>query len=198
MFASRRLVTLLPHRPFSTTTLPHLSPALSQSTPVSPSRTLPRPSPLAHHHPGRKGYAQTRPFGAWDEDSFKKPVQEKFPKYIEPGDWICGKCQAHNFRTRRQCFECRKDNSQGTVFYLEGSWKCPSCTLYVPCKGPLFFLQVMIRNPLWIGSLFLWSGSGSCFEIHILVGFIVEILSYFILLVLVYLRFTCGYCVSGT
>lgn len=151
MLASRRLVTLVPRRTFSTTTLPHLSPALSQSTPTSPSRTLPRPSPLAHHHHGPKGCAQTRPRSSssprgskdWEardamDETLKKPVQKVFPKYIEPGDWICGPCQAHNFRTRHQCFECREPNSLGAVFYLEGSWKCPTCTLYVPCKDPPF------------------------------------------------------------
>lgn len=53
------------------------------------------------------------------------------PPYIYSGDWVCGKCQAHNFHRRQLCFECQAVITDGRIFYKPGSWHCPVCNLSV-------------------------------------------------------------------
>ena len=55
----------------------------------------------------------------------------KIPSYVRPGDWVCGKCQAHNFASRMLCFECQSVITEGRIFYRAGDWHCPTCNLSV-------------------------------------------------------------------
>lgn len=149
MFPSRRLLTILPRRTFTTTTLPRLSLTISHThthTHASPSR----PSPLVHNHPSPKCSHQTRQLSSEPSETQGK----KIPKYIQPGDWLCGRCQAHNFRTRMLCFECQSPNSEGRVFYIQGSWNCPTCNLYVPRKSLSSVLCPLSLCPLSLCPLF--------------------------------------------
>ena len=133
MFPSRKLLTILPRRTFTTTTLPRLSLTISRTP--APTHLFPsRQSPLAHHR-SLKCHHQFRQLSSETSETQTK----KIPKYIQPGDWLCGGCQAHNFRTRMLCFECQSPNSEGRVFYVQGSWNCPTCNLYVPRKALSLF-----------------------------------------------------------
>jgi len=55
----------------------------------------------------------------------------KVPCYVRSGDWVCGKCQAHNFSSRMLCFECQSVITDGRIFYRQGDWHCPTCNLSV-------------------------------------------------------------------
>jgi len=58
-------------------------------------------------------------------------TEPSVPRYAWPGDWICGNCQAHNFRHRKLCFECQSTIGAGRVFYKPGMWHCPTCDMAV-------------------------------------------------------------------
>jgi len=65
---------------------------------------------------------------------------EKIPSYIKDGDWICLNCQAHNFASRAQCFDCQSPIDQGRILYKKGGWHCPTCNL--PVRSIVFILFV--------------------------------------------------------
>ena len=58
------------------------------------------------------------------------------PSFVRSGDWICSRCQAHNFGSRMLCFECQSPITDGRIFYTKGSWHCPTCNLGVPRAPP--------------------------------------------------------------
>ncbi|CCW63706.1 unnamed protein product [Phytomonas sp. EM1] len=43
-----------------------------------------------------------------------------------PGDWVCKKCRAHNFRMRSQCFVCASPRLSDSVEQI-ATWVCTSC-----------------------------------------------------------------------
>ena len=65
---------------------------------------------------------------------------EKIPGYIKDGDWICSNCQAHNFASRTQCFDCQSPIDQGRILYKKGGWHCPNCNL--PVRSIVFIIFV--------------------------------------------------------
>ncbi|KAJ9088308.1 hypothetical protein DSO57_1024353 [Entomophthora muscae] len=48
-----------------------------------------------------------------------------------PGDWICSKCNAHNFRSRSNCYGCSQPIDISPVEkafkYMRGDWVCEKC-----------------------------------------------------------------------
>ncbi len=178
MFPSRRLLTILPRRTFTTTTLPRLSLTISHTP--TPTNLFPsRQSALAHHS-SLKCHHQSRQLSSETSETQTK----KIPKYIQPGDWLCGGCQAHNFRTRMLCFECQSPNSEGRVFYVQGSWNCPTCNLYVPRKALSLFhcFSVSLSSILCSVGLFLSiisRGIGISVSATVLLSLVIETLSFF-------------------
>jgi hypothetical protein len=59
--------------------------------------------------------------------------EKKVPSFIKDGDWLCGRCQSHNFGRRLICFECQAKRVDGRNFYTKGSWFCQKCE--VPIRG---------------------------------------------------------------
>lgn len=82
-----------------------------------------------------------------------KVNSEDVPEFLWPGDWICGNCQAHNYRNRTACFECQTSNDSGRVFYTPGMWHCPKCNQGVKISGSL-----SPPPPQFLSSL-TWGGS---------------------------------------
>jgi hypothetical protein len=62
---------------------------------------------------------------------------EEIPDFIRPGDWLCGNCQAHNYRSRINCFECQNSITSGRVIYTSGMWHCPKCNQPAKKMGSL-------------------------------------------------------------
>jgi len=74
-------------------------------------------------------------------------TEPSVPQYVWPGDWICGNCQAHNFRHRKLCFECQSTIGAGRVFYKPGMWHCPTCDIAVTSFTPVLpFSQNLTRR----------------------------------------------------
>ncbi|KAK3266933.1 hypothetical protein CYMTET_24480 [Cymbomonas tetramitiformis] len=56
---------------------------------------------------------------------------------LMPGDWLCGDCGAHNFRSKKVCFRCRAKpagsaqnggaDSRQRIGEKEGDWSCKKC-----------------------------------------------------------------------
>ena len=40
--------------------------------------------------------------------------QQQLPPNFKEGDWMCPKCNAHNFRDKDQCFKCGTDRPAGS------------------------------------------------------------------------------------
>jgi hypothetical protein len=114
MFQSRRALCILRRRSFST------KPLL-----LHPSRVL--TSTIVGIKPCIR-----RNVGSDHQVRYKSTFDEhQIPPYIYSGDWVCGKCQAHNFHRRQLCFECQAVITDGRIFYKPGSWHCPVCNLSV-------------------------------------------------------------------
>ena len=69
----------------------------------------------------------------------RKSTEVQLPHWIKPGDWVCGNCQAHNFRSRTLCFVCQKPINDGRIFYRKGDWHCPKCNVAVASPNPSLF-----------------------------------------------------------
>jgi Zn-finger in Ran binding protein and others len=61
--------------------------------------------------------------------------QVETPEFIWPGDWICGSCRSHNYRSRTTCILCQESVSSGQTFYIKGMWHCPNCNTAVRKAG---------------------------------------------------------------
>lgn len=66
----------------------------------------------------------------------QKTIEVKLPEWVKPGDWICGNCQAHNYRLRVLCYSCQSPNTEGRTFYKKGDWFCPTCQTAVTRQQP--------------------------------------------------------------
>jgi hypothetical protein len=70
-------------------------------------------------------------------NSSKSTEGFKPPNFLRAGDWACGNCQAHNFRSRTMCFKCHTSVTEGRIFYQPGNWHCPVCNVAVMTRGSL-------------------------------------------------------------
>ena len=82
------------------------------------------------------------------------------------------------------CFECQSPNSEGRVFYVQGSWNCPTCNLYVPRKALSLFhcFSVSLSSILCSVGLFLSiisRGIGISVSRTVLLSLVIETLSFF-------------------
>lgn len=154
MLPSRRLLQVLPRRTF-TTSLPRLSPVRCQKA-----HSHPHPPPtqrtalLLQQHPSHCG-VQIRQ-NSTEATKKTSTTDKKIPPFIQSGDWMCSRCQAHNYRTRTICFECQSPIQEGRVFYMEGSWNCPTCSLYVPrtslsLRSNFHYFQCLLLGVLLCG-----------------------------------------------
>ena len=127
MFRASKSLIFVPRRTFATTSI-HLHPSHILVTPI----VSIKPSPFRRcRHVNPVGNGQIR----HKASSFNP---ENIPRFILPGDWVCGGCQAHNFSKRMICFECQDVITDGRIFYIPGDWHCPTCNLAVSCLQPLY------------------------------------------------------------
>jgi hypothetical protein len=73
---------------------------------------------------------------------------EEVPAFLRPGDWICGNCQAHNYRSRTSCFECQTSITTGRVIYKPGMWHCPRCNQSAKSSGSLSPPPILVITDL--------------------------------------------------
>jgi hypothetical protein len=121
---TRQTLAVISRRSFSTTPL-RFRPSRLLAIPVLPAKSCAHSSPCSHH--------QLR---------HASSDAANLPSYIRSGDWICGKCQAHNYANRVRCFECTDSVENGSVFYKPGAWRCPTCNL--PAIGNVLLDVLMI------------------------------------------------------
>jgi hypothetical protein len=138
MLPSRRLVTILPRRTFTASSIVRLAPRCNHhlSHPPQPQRPSVQARP---QHPSQcccRGHQiRQNSSEASSPAETKSSVEAKIPRYVQAGDWLCSHCMAHNYRTRMICFECQAPSAEGRRFYIQGSWNCPTCSLYTPRKS---------------------------------------------------------------
>lgn len=127
MFRAGKSLILIPRRTFSTTST-YFSSFRVLSIPI----VSIKPSSIRRcRHVNPLGNGQIR-----HKASSVDP--QNIPRFILPGDWVCGGCQAHNFSKRMLCFECQDVITDGRIFYIPGDWHCPTCNLAVSCLQPLY------------------------------------------------------------
>jgi hypothetical protein len=122
MFRTRHALTAFSRRTFSTTRL-HFHPSRLLATPIPPSKLCLHTNPCIHRQIRHQS---------------SEPVKG-VPNFIKSGDWICGKCQAHNYSSRMVCFECQDSAKNGRIFYKPGAWHCPTCNLAAAGIQPLTY-----------------------------------------------------------
>ena len=83
----------------------------------------------------RPGAAKTVS-GSCFQQTRRESTDVQIPHWIQPGDWVCGNCHGHNFRSRTLCFTCQDPNLKGRTFYRKGDWFCPKCETQVPGHHP--------------------------------------------------------------
>jgi hypothetical protein len=129
MFRARKSLTVLSQRTFST-----------HSIQFNPSRIL--VAPIAAVTPSlTKCSRRIIPCFQVPHVRYQSTDTATIPLFIRRGDWICGKCQAHNFASRRLCFECQGTITEGRIFYAVGDWHCPTCDLPVQSRPHCFILR---------------------------------------------------------
>jgi hypothetical protein len=74
--------------------------------------------------------------GSCFQQTRRESTDVQIPHWIQPGDWVCGNCHGHNFRSRTLCFTCQDPNLKGRTFYRKGDWCCPKCEIQVPGHYP--------------------------------------------------------------
>ncbi len=128
MFRAGKSLIFIPRRTFSTTST-HFHTSRVLTTPIVPKS----PSFVSRcQHINPIGNGQIR-----HKTSAVNP--ENIPRFILPGDWVCGGCQAHNYSKRMMCFECQDVITDGRIFFNAGDWHCPTCNLAVSCLEPFYF-----------------------------------------------------------
>jgi len=49
-----------------------------------------------------------------------------FNVQCRPGDWVCSKCDAYNYSSRKKCYKC-SELKEGEVLSRPGDWWCGRC-----------------------------------------------------------------------